>query len=210
MHAHHRDQHFFRQREVLAAELRAHDAGIFGEVLPLRPDRRVDGRRAVDFVRQRAGARGHHVAAALRLDDHARELELRHVVVVRLHRRTASARACDGRRSSCRTAMPKIAIGRCSPSKIETTEWIGRMYECSPLPQRIIFGQRSDSTISGMRSREDRRAVSRPVTFLRMRTYASPAVDDVVERSRSASSESRAAPASACRPRRTRPSSAGL
>jgi hypothetical protein len=41
-------------------------------------------------------------------------------------------------------ATPKIESGRCLPSNSEITEWIGRMYECSPLPQRIIFGQRSD------------------------------------------------------------------
>ena len=52
-------------------------------------------------------------------------------------------------------ATPKIVIGRCAPSKIEMTEWIGRMYECSPLPQRIIFGQRSDSMICGTRSLQD-------------------------------------------------------
>ena len=50
-------------------------------------------------------------------------------------------------------ATPKIVIGRGLPSKTETIEWIGRMYEYSPVPQRIIFGQRSASMISGTRSR---------------------------------------------------------
>src|SRR5437588_426322 len=44
-----------------------------------------------------------------------------------------------------------MVTGRCVPSSMETIECTGRMYECSPPPQRIIFGQRSDSMNCGTR-----------------------------------------------------------
>ena len=85
LHAHHRDEHLFRQREIFALELGAHEARIFGQVLPLRPDRRVHRRRAAGLIGEHARAFRHHVTAARDVDDHARLFDRVHIIVVRLH-----------------------------------------------------------------------------------------------------------------------------
>ena len=83
VHAHDRDEYFFGKLQVFGAKVGAHEAGVFGEVLPLRPDRGIERRRAAGLVREYPRALGHHVAPPCDVDDHARLFELVHVVVVR-------------------------------------------------------------------------------------------------------------------------------